>query len=360
MQESRLNLVYNNSEVIINAGFTMQSNYIVPMLSRMIDEGIINYSAQTLVQTILSYKHTEENPFPSRDELARVLGKSVSYVKKGLKSITEAGILAIEKAGRKNTYSFKPFFALLEKFIIEYKQNKNYDVKIADLMNVKVQKKEAGSFEWSEEYAGEKEIVPAEETESPVEEVVEEVVPVLPEEISKVTEVYGVDAEGIEAIEKAYTAYSGKLKDAVFIEKIIASVGKKGFVNYFNRCITTAYTNNEQPKQAPVQKGGYAPHHDMTRKPIRKEILPEWMDENYDAEEARKKNEKQKREELVERIAQLEKLASSDLMKNNKSVHEQLAKTKDELRFMDLPFEEKKKEMEAKLKELHSDKEGVK
>src|SRR5699024_8754092 len=150
--QNRLTMVYNNNEVITGAGFTMQSNYILPLLARMVDEGIINNSAQTVVQTILQYKHTEENPFPSRDEVARMLGRTVSYVKKALSSIKNAGILLIEKVGRKNTYNFKPFFDLLEKFIVEFKDNKNTDIKIADLLNINVQKEEEQDFSWSEDY----------------------------------------------------------------------------------------------------------------------------------------------------------------------------------------------------------------
>src|SRR5699024_664821 len=148
----RLQMVYNNNQVIMDAGYTMQSNYILPVLSRMVDEKIINISAQTVVQTILTYKHTEDNPFPSRDEIALRLGKSISYVKKALSSIYNAGILIAEKKekdARGNTYNFAPFFALVEKFIIEFKEKKNIAVKIKDLIDTHIVNKPVESFEWS-------------------------------------------------------------------------------------------------------------------------------------------------------------------------------------------------------------------
>src|SRR5690606_27041655 len=113
-ENKQLKAVYNGNETIINAGFTMQSNYVLPVLARMVKEKILLQSGMDVVQAILSFKHTEDNPFPSRETLALYLGKGIDYVKKALKSIKEAGILPTKKAGRKNTYDFKPFFALLE------------------------------------------------------------------------------------------------------------------------------------------------------------------------------------------------------------------------------------------------------
>lgn len=309
--------VYNNSEIITGAGYTMKSNYIVPMLSRMVDEGIINNSAETVVQLILQYKHGEENPFPSRNEIARVLGKSVSYVKKALKSIKDAGILAIEKAGRKNTYSFKPFFTLLEKFIVELKQNGNYEVKISDLLNVKVQKKEEHDFSWSENYTGEKEIVAEEPKKEVVDKGQPEEVVVLPEKLTALLKSNEVDDEGINFVEKKYTAYKDALHVDVFAEKINASVGKTNFIKFFRTCIDNAYINNEQPKQVP-SKNNY--QNNQSKQPTRKEIVPDWF-EDRDKPKKRATMEELISRASVEELAEYEKssIALLELAPNNKS-----------------------------------------
>lgn len=287
MENKQLKAVYNGSEVIISSGFTMQSNYVLPVLTRMIDEKLINKAGAEVVQAILSFKHTEEMPYPTRETVAELLGKTVDYVKKALKSIKETGILAVVKSGRKSKYDFKPFFALLEKFIVEFKQKKNKEVKISDLLKMKAVKKEAKDFNWSEEYKdAEKEVVPTEDVqEEGASEASEPVV--LPEELTKVMEVYGITSEGVQAVQNAYTAYSGKLEVAVFVEKIVASKDKKNFVNYFEKCITTAYVNGEQPSQAPVQQTGSS-YANSFRTPVRTEKLPEWLEENKRVEEAKK------------------------------------------------------------------------
>jgi biotin operon repressor len=349
MSNLQLEKVYNGNETIINAGFTMQSNYIVPLLSRMVDEGLLNQAGYTLVQTILSYKHTEENPFPSREELARLLGKSVEYVKKGLKSIKEAGILAIVKMGRRNTYDFKPFFALLEKFIIELKEKNNYTVKVSELLNVKVEKKEEKDFSWTEQYKNNKnEIVP-------VEPVQEEVGATLPEELKKVLNVYEVDVEGVKAVEKAYNEYKGKLDIAIFAEKIVASVGKKDFVKYFNKCITNAYTSGEKPKQVHTQNE-YAPN---GRRIIRKEVTPDWLKdywkENF-GEGKETSSEEVKNdyktieevianstmEELYEQKEQYENLLKSELLGKNLALHRNLKLVEEKIKNPELTAEELK------------------
>jgi hypothetical protein len=296
-EKTQLQKVYNNNERIINAGFMMQSNYILPVLSRMKGEGLINDAGATVVQAILSFKHTEENPFPTRETIAMYLGKGIDYVKKALKSIKKSGVLAIEKSGRKSTYNFKPFFALIEKFIVEFKEKKNFAVKITDLLKAKVQPKEEKDFSWSEEYNSEKEVVAAEPTEE-VQEEVEEVVPSLPEGIAKVAEVYNVDTKGMEAIEKAYNAYSDKLHDNIFIEKITASVGKNGFANYFTKCITNAFINNEQPEQAAAPKSS---NKGYNRKVVREEQVPEWLNNESKKEETNNTDDFLREKEELER-----------------------------------------------------------
>lgn len=374
MKNHHIEKIYNGREIIINAGFTMQSNYIVPLLSRMVDEGLLNQAGYTLVQAILSYKHTEENPFPSREELARLLGKSLEYVKKGLKAIKQAGIILIEKVGRRNTYNFKPFFTLLEKFIIEFKEKKNYDVKISELLNIKVEKKvektEEKDFSWAEQYKdNQKEAVPSEPVQEvePVKEEVKEVGSTLPEELKKVLTVHGVDSEGVKAVEIAYNEYKDKLEVAVFAEKIIASVGKKDFSSYFNVCITNAYINGEKPKQVYTQNE-YTPNGRIT---IRKEAEPDWMkgffkerfgeeketsseevnNEYKTIEDEEVKNEyktieeviaNSTMEELYERKERYEKLIKSKLLCKNPSLHRNINLVEEKIKNPELTAEELK------------------
>lgn len=308
-KNERLAKVYNGNIKIMEAGFTMLSNYINPLLARMVDEKILTPSAQTIIPVILSYKHTENNPFPSREELGRLLDKSVKAIGNALKAVTDSGILAIKKVGRKNTYDFTPLFDLLEKFIIEMVDKKNYKVKIADLMKVKVVKKKKSTTDFDEvkKKASEKELVPAEGEEVPVESVEEEKEPevVLPEEIKKVILAYGIDEAGQEAIGQAYSAYGEHLDVKVFIDKIVASAMKKDFVNYFMKCITNAYKNDEQPQETPVQKQkeGFAPN---GRKIVRKEVVPMWLGDKEEQKEAKKENLSY--EELIEQAETLEDL----------------------------------------------------
>jgi DNA-binding MarR family transcriptional regulator len=329
-ENKKLNLIYNNNSVIVSAGFTMKSNYIVPLLSRMVDEGLINKSAETVVQFILQYKHGAENPFPSRDEIARVLGKSVSYVKKALKSIKDAGILFIEKVGRKNTYNFKPFFALLEKFIVEIKEKHNYDVKISELLNVKVDKKEDQDFSWTENYDSEKETA-SEETaeekeEGKTEDQSEKVIPTiekLPESIQKVIKLYNIDEKGIVAICEAYNTYGKELPEKVYIDKILCSVGKNSFENYFKACIVNASSNNEQSKQINQSKQQPYTNHKYNYKPkqqkiIRKEPVPNWMQDQKKSESIDEAFLKMSKNELLEQKSLLEYMLNgkTNLSKN--------------------------------------------
>lgn len=336
---NRLNMVYNGNETIMNAGFTMKSNFALPLLSRMVDEGLINHSASTVVQTILQYKHTEDNPFPSRDEIARLLGKSVSYVKKALNSIKDAGVLAIEKAGRNNTYSFKPFFSLLEKFIVEYKDNKNYKVKISELLNVSVQKKEEQDFSWSENYTGEKEVIKDEEvSEFSVEEKEDDIQ--LPEEIMNTALHNEVNDTGMKAIEKAYNTYSGKIDDIIFMEKISYASYKDNFINYFNTCIANAYINKEQPKQKSSKQKGY-PNNNI--KQTNKEVIPEWF-EDKDKSKKYKSNPEKIAESTFDGLKNLksefEEFMSLDIMKGNDSLKLNLKQVNARLNDLSLTVEQ--------------------
>jgi hypothetical protein len=318
MENKQLKAVYNGSETIINAGFTMQSNFVVPVLNRMKLEELINDAGATVVQAILSFKHTEACPYPTTKTIASYLGTGEDYVKKALKSIRKSGILIIKKVinektgkeSRNSKYDFAPFFALIEKFIVEFKHKKNIAVKIADLLKVKVQKKvkikkkETKDFSWSENYDSETEVV----VEKVIEEVAEEVVvPVLPEKLQKLLEANKVSEAGILAVETKYTAYAGEVDDKIFVQKILASVGKDNFISFFNKCIDNAYVNGEKPQETAPASKGYAPKGKVTRT----ELLPDWFDE-YEKES--KQPEPKKviiSEELAEKKRRIEeKLAS--------------------------------------------------
>jgi DNA-binding transcriptional ArsR family regulator len=273
VNNKQLMKVYNGNEVIAGAGFTMQSNYIVPLLTRMKNEGLISASGSTLIQTILSYKHTEENPYPSIELLMQVLDYSKSTVKKGLASIKDTGLVPVVKQGRKNTYDFTPFFELLTKFIEEFKK-KNFVVKVADLIKKKVVRKKSET-DFSKLKKGEETVI-IDTNEATEEEVIEEaVVPALPEKIEKVLLANKVSEQDQEAVAELYAIYSGDLDDRLFIQKIVTSAQKKNFIKFFSTCITNAYANNEQPQEAPVQ----SPYKSKgTSKPTRTEMLPNWFD----------------------------------------------------------------------------------
>ena len=271
----QLNAVYNGNQTIIEAGFGMVSNYIVPMLNRMRLEKILTTSACAVVQTILSHKHTAKNPFPARETIAEMLGIDIETVSKALKSIRKAGILNIlkvidEKTGlekKNNMYDFKPFFAVLEKFIIEFKYNKNKDVKIADLMSIQVEKKEC-----KRDFSAIKPAPSVAVQDAP--QAVEEVpVVVLPEVISNTLNTLQINAEGIQAVQTAYTKLGAEVSAEMFVEKIVASKAKKNFTSYFTICIQNAYNNKEVV--APKSSGG--------RKVTREETKPEWFDKAQDA-----------------------------------------------------------------------------
>jgi hypothetical protein len=361
-ESNKLLAVYNGSEKIAANGFTMQSNYVLPVLARMVNEGLLLQSGADVIQAILTFKHTEENPFPSREGIALLLGKGVDYVKKALKSIKASGIIKIVKAGRKNTYDFKPFFALLEKFIVEFKEKKNHAVKIADLLKVKLQKKSEKDFSWSEEYTGEdQEIVPVEEE---VQE--EEVLKVnLPKLISDTLKVYGIDSEGVQAVEQAYTLYAGKVDDKLFVEKIVASRGKKNFANYFTTCITSAYTTGEKPKVAAVQEPKNSKHPYTGKKPVRTEIVPDWLEKQMEAERlAKEEAEKKEKEKTVEQkieeatsVTQLEPIEAElqdwlNTIPEHIEANREMKLLQEKKAKLQAEFEVRRKELEEKLKKM--------
>ena len=251
--------VYNNSEVIAGSGYTMKNNYIVPLVERMIAEKIIKRKAGTVLQIILQYKHGKDNPFPSQSEVAKLLGRSISYVKQAVSSIASAGLLKISKIGRSNSYNFQPFFDLLERFILEYKYNGNVGIKISELLNASVEKTEIQDFTWTNEYKGEKESVKnvSKKVNNPVTEEVEESNVILPESILNVCKLHKIDSKGMDAIESSYDIFGEELHDDIFIEKINVSAGKENFVHYYNSCIINASKNKEKPNQVatkPIQK----------------------------------------------------------------------------------------------------------
>lgn len=277
---NRLKMVYNDNQVIMDAGFTMQSNYILPVLSRMVDEGLLLVSGQTVIQAILSFKHTEDNPYPTRDTLARLLGKSVSYIRKALKSISDAGLLLYEKSGRNNTYNFKPFFSLLERFITEFRTKKNFTIKIKDLMLFTKGNKEEKDFSWTEDI---KEEEVAEVTEEVIEEEIVEVS--LPDKIVTVLKSNNICNEGIEAVTIKYTAYKDKLDEKLFMQKISASAGKKNFIAFFNTCIDNAYINDEKPMEKTASNN--------QNNSGKVEMIPEWFNKEYGIDAKNKPKEVQ-------------------------------------------------------------------
>ncbi|CDQ21695.1 hypothetical protein [Halobacillus karajensis] len=258
--------VYNGKNTIIDAGFTMKSNYILPMLTRMVDEKIITRASKDVIQIILQYKHTEKAPFPSYDQIAEMLNKSNVWVKKAVQAIKKAGVLFVTNPKKVNTYDFSPLFELLEKFIVEFVHNENKSVKVLDLMKKKfVQPKKENDFSWTEEYKEDQQDQEDVQEEKPEPEVV------LPTKIRKLIEVNGVSEEGIEAIKKSYASYSGELDDKIFMDKISVSSSKKNFVAYYKKCIDSAYVNGEQPTEEPEQQPAPKKQTEST------EVIPTWF-----------------------------------------------------------------------------------
>jgi hypothetical protein len=270
---SKLQLVYNNNETIISNGFTMTSNFITPLLHRMKNEKILNSIGFSLVQIILSHKHTSENPFPSVRVMSELLAVTEKNIKDGIKAIKEAGILAISKVGRKNTYDFTPFFELLEKFIVEYKSG-NKSVNVSDLMKKKVVRKKSET-DFSTVKKGEETVI-IDTNEETIEEVAEEVVhTTLTDKIEKVLKANKVSEQDSQAVAELYEAYGEDLGETLFIEKIMVAGSKDNFLKFFKVCINNAFKNGEKPQEAPVTasktKSG-------TKAPIRTEKLPTWFD----------------------------------------------------------------------------------
>ncbi len=294
-ENKQLEKVYNGNQTIMNAGFTMVSNYIVPVLARMKAEKLITISAQNVMQTLLQFKHSEEAPYPSQKTIGELLGFSEEYAKKAVGVLRKAGILGTTLINKVNHYDLTPFFDLVEKFIFEFKHNGKRDIKIAELLekDVDVQGKKH-DFSWAKEYNKEE-----------VAEVV------LPESINNVVKLYNVDSEGIDAIEKAYAIYSEKVSDKLFCEKIIASSDKKNFKSFFNKCISNAYMNNEQPKE---QAKPQTPS---------KEVVPEWFDDRNKPVERKTNAEtyaEMNQDELLKTKHDLDFIVNNEAMKNNKSI----------------------------------------
>lgn len=276
IKNKQLSAVYNGNETIINEGFTMSSRYIVPLLARMKDEKILNESACVVIQTIFSFKHTEANPYPTNETIAQLLGRTVDSVKKALKSIRKAGVLAIMKVIDKKTgkekrnsmYDFKPFFTVLEKFIIEFK-NQNYDVSISELMEMKVTKSESKKDFPSIKPAQKKVVTqaPSETPQDAPQAIVSLPATTLPEAITNKLNALKIDSEGVQAVEVAYDKLGSELSTEMFLQKIGSSCLKKNFANYFTTCIENAYNSNEQ----------LAPKSSGSRKTANSENTPGWL-----------------------------------------------------------------------------------
>lgn len=366
----QLNKLYNGNQTIVNSPYTMQSNLLVPMLARMVNEKLIPQKSMDVIQAILSFKHTESNPFPTYKTIARLLGKSEIYVRQAVAAIKKIGILGVKKGKEKlnNEYDFTPFFELLEKFIIKYNESKDGVIKVADLLKMKVVKKsEKKDFSWSEKYKDEeKEVVPTEpaETVEDASEEAEEVPEVtLPDDINKVLTAYSVQPEGVQAVKNAYVAFSGKLVNEIFIEKIMASLDKKDFVNYFTKCITTAYTSNEQPKQQqPVQQPNtFKPAY--SRNKAKSEVTPEWFEEDKAKEEAERQAliEAEARKSFEEKVYGFDsKEKLNDFIAGMTLTDEQKAIVEAKRLDLDEEFARMKAKLDIKLENLYSDKrEGV-
>lgn len=279
LEKSRLGLVYNNNKEIMEAGFTMQSKYLLPLLSRLVDAKLISNFACNVIQTILTYKHTEEMPFPSYGEIARMLNKSEIYVKQAMALIKKSRILGVLKAGRKNVYDFNPLFSLLSKFIVEFKDNNNHSVSVVDLLASEPVVAPVEAVEPTPEPTPAPEEVPVEE---PV--VAEPVKKQLPDKIFNLLVSNNLTKDDIITVESKYSAYSSDLDDKIFIQKIMASVLKKDFVGYFSKCIDNAYVSGEKPKEEQPMKQQYKPAYKA--KPGYVEQKPSWFGEKEESTKA--------------------------------------------------------------------------
>lgn len=293
IKNKQLHAVYNGNETIINSGFTMMSNYVVPVLNRLKVEGIITESALVVMQSIFSFKHTEANPYPTFSKIAKHLGYKEVTVKSAVASIKKAGILGVSKMVdkvtgrtlRNNEYDFTPFFNLVEKFIVEFVQNNNADVKISDLLGVIIKKKKKSTKDFSSIEKVETEVTkttPSETLQDAPQAIEEEPQPTLPDSILNAISACKIDAEGISAIETAYAMKM--LDDSVIISKIFASKESKKFASYFNVCIRKAIENKEKPEDTPAPNNAGQPYY---KKSTREDIEPEWWEESQKKKEER-------------------------------------------------------------------------
>lgn len=290
IKNKTLHAVYNGNETITSYGFTMTSPYINHLLSRMRKEGLLTVLACEVVRDIFSHKFTEKNPYPTQETLARNFDVDAKSIRNAVASIKKAGIILITKVinpktgkeSRNNQYDFTPFFELLEKFIIEVKEKGNFKVKIAELMNIVVEKKESKT-DFSELPKVESKVTKVEEENAPSKSVQEDVQDVLEEEEVKLPsillntcKVLKLDDKGMKAVKDAYTIYGETVSETIFVQKLHSAHGKKNFESYYLKCVTNAHANNEQPASSPAPQNSNRTNQ-YKNASGREDIVPEWF-----------------------------------------------------------------------------------
>jgi hypothetical protein len=263
----KLKLIFDNVEVLTNGEKYIQlPNETFRLLKRLDDEGVISLDRSMVLMDVLTFKHDEKNPFPSHEALQEGFKVGSTAIKNAIKDIVTSGLVIREKGlygldKRKNTYNVQPFLDLLGCFVESVRSG--VDVCIKKLVK--------------DVLGGRKAV----RTEGKKEEKKEE--PKLSENI--------MNAIGnvSDSRKKVYIKYITKHINRLDEETIIHTInkiekffeeGKGSFEGYVSHVFKGANNGDKAVDEAKTLEKEKKRNTGNSRKPVRVEMVPEWLDEN--------------------------------------------------------------------------------
>jgi predicted transcriptional regulator len=123
--ENKISLVWGNA--YLDEGFTPMPNIIVRYAPKL-----LSGREFTFITVLASFKHGVENPFPSQDTLAEIMGCSKRNIRLLIETLEEKGFLQISyrydnKGRTSNEYNFKPLLEICLKEAMQAKMQSDIE-----------------------------------------------------------------------------------------------------------------------------------------------------------------------------------------------------------------------------------------
>ncbi|MGE2643695.1 hypothetical protein ACQH7H_24115, partial [Escherichia coli] len=212
---------------------------------------------------MLTFKHGEEDVFTSQDTFANRFGCSVKSIKGAVKDLKDVGFAIIGKKGRSNSYDLSPFLKCLASFVEHIHSNVDFCIKtlVKDVLSGK----------YVPEMVKQEEKKP----EPVFDEIITEALNKLSPEDRK---------EALIVIPKFMHEYESE--SIVYYMEI--SVGQASFGGYLRTCLR----NGSDEQVAERKKEATKPKNQHSKKPVRKEMNPDWLQEIKEGEQAKEESKK--------------------------------------------------------------------